>query len=94
MTYENSANAQGVRNFKLVETYALVNDYLSWQIQVTNTGTQTLEMGDFGVPLPFNEYWFKDKDVIYESAPCTIRSSTRTARTSRSSGRAAWGRSS
>jgi hypothetical protein len=24
-------------------------------------------MGDFGLPLPFNEYWFQDKDVIYET---------------------------
>ena len=57
VTYQSSANAKGVKNFKLVETYALVNDYLSWQITVTNTSTQTMEMGDFGLPLPFNEYW-------------------------------------
>jgi hypothetical protein len=67
VTYQNSASAKGVKNFKLVETYALVNDYLSWQITVTNTSTQTLEMGDFGLPLPFNEYWFANNDVIYET---------------------------
>jgi hypothetical protein len=67
VTYQNSANAKGVKNFKLVETYALVNDYLSWQITVTNTSTQTMEMGDFGLPLPFNEYWFASNDVIYET---------------------------
>jgi MYXO-CTERM domain-containing protein len=67
VTYQNSANAKGVKNFKLVETYALVNDYLSWQITVTNTSTQTMEMGDFGLPLPFNEYWNQANDVIYET---------------------------
>ena len=56
-----------MKNFKLVETYALVNDYLSWQITVTNTSAQTMEMGDFGLPLPFNEYWFANNDVIYET---------------------------
>jgi Family of unknown function (DUF5695) len=67
VTYQNSANASGIKNFKLVETYSLVNDYLYWQIAVTNTGTQTLEFGDIGLPLPFNEYWFQANDVIYET---------------------------
>ena len=67
VTYQSSANAKGVKNFKLVETYALVNDYLSWQITVTNTSTQTMEIGDFGLPLPFNEYWSQANDVIYET---------------------------
>ena len=44
-----------------------MNDYLSWQITVTNTSTQTMEMGDFGLPLPFNEYWNQANDVIYET---------------------------
>jgi hypothetical protein len=66
VSYENSSSPSGVRNFKLVETYSLVDDYLYWEIAVTNTGTQSLEIGDFGLPLPFNEYWFA-KDVIYET---------------------------
>jgi hypothetical protein len=65
VTYQNSTHAQGVSGFKVVETYSLVDDYLQWQIAVTNTGTQTLEFGDFGLPLPFNEYW-SGGDVIYE----------------------------
>ncbi|HEX3776134.1 MAG TPA: DUF5695 domain-containing protein, partial [Polyangiaceae bacterium] len=67
VTYENSANAKGVKNFKLVETYALVDDYLSWQIALTNTSGQAMEFGDVGLPLPFNEYWFQQNDVIYET---------------------------
>ncbi|HXU62693.1 MAG TPA: DUF5695 domain-containing protein, partial [Polyangia bacterium] len=67
VTYQGSANSKGIQNFKLVETYALVDDFLSWQITVTNTSAQTLELGDFGLPLPFNEYWFGRNDVIYET---------------------------
>ena len=51
--------------FKVTETYALVDDALSWKIDLTNSGTQPLEFGDIGLPLPFNEYWFGN-DVIYE----------------------------
>jgi hypothetical protein len=65
VTYQNASSPSGVQNFKVVETYSFVNSYLSWQIAVTNTSSQTLELGDFGLPLPFNEYW-GGGDVIYE----------------------------
>jgi hypothetical protein len=64
--YANSANAKGVRAFELTETYALVDDHLSWQITLTNPGAADLEFGDVGLPLPFNEFWFGN-DVIYET---------------------------
>ena len=57
VTYQNSASTNGVKNFKVVETYSLVNDYLQWSINLTNTSTQTLEIGDLGMPMPFNEIW-------------------------------------
>jgi hypothetical protein len=38
-------------NFRVQKTYALIDDYLS---------------GDFGLPLPWNEYGFAN-DVIYET---------------------------
>src|SRR5262249_4295331 len=43
VTYQNSANANGIKNFKVVESYSLVNDYLYWQVTVTNTSSQSLE---------------------------------------------------
>ena len=58
VTYKNAAAADGIRNFTLVETYALAGDYLSWTIALTNTASQPIEFGDVGLPLPFNEYWF------------------------------------
>ena len=67
VTYKNSANPEGVRNFTLVETYSLIDDYLYWQIALTNTSGQSLEFGDIGLPLPFNEYWSAKNDVIYET---------------------------
>jgi MYXO-CTERM domain-containing protein len=67
VTYENSTNQNGIKNFKVVETYSLVGQTLSWQIALTNTSSQTLELGDVGLPLPFNEYWDQDNDVIYET---------------------------
>jgi hypothetical protein len=65
VTYQNSTATNGVKNLKVVETYSLVNDYLQWSIAVTNTTTQSMEIGDFGLPLPFNEYW-SGGDIIYE----------------------------
>src|SRR3569623_527411 len=62
----NSTNAKGVKTFELTETYALVADYLSWQITLTNLGRADLEVGDLGLPLPFNEFWFGN-DVLYET---------------------------
>jgi hypothetical protein len=67
VTYQNSASAQGIKNFTLVETYSLVDDYLYWQIAVTNTSAQPIEFADVGLPLPFNEYWFAPNDIIYET---------------------------
>ena len=67
VTYENSASPSGIKNFKVVETYSLTGGYLSWQLGLTNTSSQPIELGDVGLPLPFNEYWFQDNDVIYET---------------------------
>lgn len=66
VTYENAANPEGVRNFKVVEKYALIDDYVKWSIEVVNTSGKTLEIGDLGMPLPFNEYW-TGGDEIYET---------------------------
>ncbi|KNY25458.1 hypothetical protein [Pseudobacteroides cellulosolvens] len=33
VSYQNSGNSQGIKNFQLTETYSLVNDYLLWQME-------------------------------------------------------------
>lgn len=68
VSYQNSTNASGIKNFKVDESYSLASDYLKWQITVTNTSAQTLEIGDFGLPLPFNEFFTAgNNDEIYET---------------------------
>ena len=57
ITYENATEDKGIKDFKLVETYSLVDDKLRWEITVTNTRDEKIEFGDFGLPLAFNEIW-------------------------------------
>ncbi|WP_375140482.1 DUF5695 domain-containing protein [Cohnella herbarum] len=72
VTYQNASNAEGIKNFKVVSTYSLANDYLLWSINVTNTSTQSIEIGDFGLPLPFNEFWTGgNNEEIYETRVLT-----------------------
>lgn len=66
VTYQNSTASQGIKNFKLVETYSLNNGYLSWEMSITNTAEQDIEFGDIGFPLPFNQTW-PGNEVIYET---------------------------
>lgn len=68
VTYDGAATEEkGIKDFKLVETYSLGQDgKLRWEITVTNTKDQDLVIGDFGLPLAFNEYW-SGGDEIYET---------------------------
>ncbi|MEY8516902.1 DUF5695 domain-containing protein [Lachnospiraceae bacterium 29-84] len=67
VTYENATEEKGIKDFKLVETYSLEpNGKLRWEITVTNTKDSDLVIGDFGLPLAFNEYW-PGGEEIYET---------------------------
>ena len=66
VTYENAAEDKGIKDFKLVETYSLVDDKLNWEITVTNTNDEKMEVGDLGLPLAFNEIW-PGGEEIYET---------------------------
>lgn len=70
VTYQNSTDANGIRDFKLVETYSMGSDgALVWSQTVTNTGSSRLVIGDWGVPIPDNELWKSGvgSTSIYES---------------------------
>lgn len=67
VTYQNSSRVGGIKDFKLVESYALIGDALVWTMTVTNTSGSTLEIADWGLPLPWNQYWFASNDPIYET---------------------------
>jgi hypothetical protein len=64
--YANATGAGSIRDFTVDETFELVNNALAWTITVTNTTSGSIEIGDFGLPLPFNEKW-PDQTVIYET---------------------------
>lgn len=66
ITYENATEEKGINDFKLVESYYLEDDQLKWDITVENNNASALEIGDFGVPLAFNEYW-PGGEEIYET---------------------------
>ncbi len=71
VTYENSSRPEGIRNFKVIETYTAESDgSVLWNIEVKNTSGKVLEIGDFGLPLPFNEQWTYG-DAIYETRVVT-----------------------
>lgn len=62
VTYDPASNKNGnnngIKNMEVVETYTLDNDgHLHWGIDVKNTTNSTLTIGDFGLPMPFREYW-------------------------------------
>lgn len=66
VTYENATELKGIKNFKLIETYSLVNDKLRWEIKIVNTNNDKLTVGDLGIPLAFNEKWPSNEE-IYET---------------------------
>jgi hypothetical protein len=47
------------------ETFQLDGDALVWSITVRNTSDQKLEVGDLGIPLPFNTQYNADKVDTY-----------------------------
>ena len=61
----NSANTYGIKNMAVTEQYALNSNYLQWDITVKNTSTSTMEIGDLGLPLNFNQFWNSTQDVSY-----------------------------
>ena len=67
VTYENAAETKGIKDFKLVETYELIEDQVVWSMTVTNTKDKAITFGDFGIPMPFNEYWSK-RAIPYEES--------------------------
>ena len=71
VTYDNTKTEgeRAIKDFKLVETYALVEDQLRWEITVENTTDSDLIFGDFGVPLAFHEIWVNQGEA-YET--CTV----------------------
>lgn len=44
-------------DFKIVETYTVKGDSILWETEVINDKDSTLVIEDWGMPMPFNQYW-------------------------------------
>ncbi len=44
-------------DFKVVETYSVEGDSILWETEVINDKESDLVIGDWGMPMPFNQYW-------------------------------------
>jgi len=63
--YANATGAGSIRDFAVDETYELKDGALVWSITIGNTSNESIELGDFGLPMPFNERWANE--TIYET---------------------------
>jgi hypothetical protein len=55
----------GIRDFRLIEQFALQNGDLIWTLQFRNDTDQVLELGDVALPLPFNRQFVPDNLANY-----------------------------
>ncbi len=62
----DALSADGIRGFDFSEIYELHSDKLIWSLTIHNRSTETLEIGDLGIPLLFNTLYEKDQAVNYQ----------------------------
>ena len=55
----------GLRGLGLVEEFSQAGDTLKWRLEFRNETEQTLEIGDIGLPLPFNKRFVQDNLANY-----------------------------
>ncbi len=67
-TFVYSGNAQllhGLRGLGLVERFSLDGDRLFWELEFCNETDESMEIGDIGLPLPFNKRFVRDNLANY-----------------------------
>jgi len=65
-SYEgDSLGAHGIRDFWLAAQFAREEDRLVWTLRFRNHTDQALELGDVGLPLPFNRQFVEDNLANY-----------------------------
>lgn len=64
--YASGTAAGSIRGFTVEETYELKEGALVWSVTVANPSGDSLEFGDLGLPMPFNERWPENAE-IYET---------------------------
>ena len=55
----------GLRGLGLVEEFSQAGDTLKWRLEFRNETEQTVEIGDIGLPLPFNKRFVQDNLANY-----------------------------
>lgn len=55
----------GLRGLGLLERFSLDGDRLVWDLEFRNETKETLEIGDVGLPLPFNKQFLRDNLANY-----------------------------
>ena len=68
ITYENATGDKAISGFKVVETFSFVGEQLNWEVTVENTGSENMTVGDWGMPMPFNEFTSSDAVTLYEKS--------------------------
>ena len=68
ITYENATGDKAISGFKVVETFSFVGEQLNWEVTVENTGSENMTVGDWGMPMPFNEFTSSDAVALYEKS--------------------------
>lgn len=68
--YRWNINGEGrkvvpIKDLQASETFRLQNDALSWTISLKNSTAREMEIGDLGLPLPFNTQYVWDKTETY-----------------------------
>ncbi|WP_283679710.1 DUF5695 domain-containing protein [Lentilactobacillus sp. Marseille-Q4993] len=72
----SSTTGDGIKNMVVTETYTLdASGHLHWGITLKNNTKDKLTVGDFGLPMPFREYWHykptngkSQLDMAYENS--------------------------
>ena len=56
---------RGIRDLQLTEEFVLEQDTLVWKITLRNMMVERLEIGDLGLPLPFNRKFIENNEANY-----------------------------
>src|SRR5690606_15825754 len=61
----DSTRAGGIRDVAVSETYRLDGERLRWTLEFRHKTGDSIELGDIGLPLPFNSYYVRDTAINY-----------------------------
>ena len=66
VTYKDAAGDKAISGFTVVETWQYVDNQLRWSVTVENTGDTDMVVGDWGIPIQFNENLSAGEEEVYQ----------------------------